>query len=115
MDLIIEKRYYEVLSFLEDYYNSIYNVSKVIRNGDRICYVVGNRNVKGVQIPLNYFTIETFERNGFKYLNTFVRNIPNKRIPNKTSPTNKKGKNVSTMVNEFIITMEKPVANTIGL
>src|SRR5690606_12611751 len=41
-----EKRYYEVLSFLDDYYKSICNVSKVIRIGGRICYVVGNRNVK---------------------------------------------------------------------
>ena len=76
---------------------------------------MGNRNVKGVQIPLDYFTIETFERNGFKHLDTFVRSIPNKRMPNKTSPTNKKGANVSTMVNEFIIVMEKqkPVANNV--
>lgn len=102
-----EKRYYEVLSFLDDYYNSICNVSKAIRIGGRICYVVGNRNVKSVQIPLDYFTIETFERNGFKHIDTFVRSIPNKRMPNKTSPTNKKGANVTTMVNEFIIVMEK--------
>jgi|SRR5690554_683461 len=110
-----EKRYYEVLSFLDDYYKSICNVSKVIRIGGRICYVVGNRNVKGVQIPLDYFTIETFERNGFKHLDTFVRSIPNKRMPNKISPTNKKGVNVTTMVNEFIIVMEKQkqVANNV--
>lgn len=102
-----EKRYKEVLYFLDDYYNSICNVAKSVRVGGRVCYVVGNRNVKGVQIPLDYFTVETFSRNGFKHLNTFVRSIPNKRMPNKTSPTNKKGKNVNTMVNEFIIIMEK--------
>lgn len=108
-----EKRYNEVLYFLDDYYNSICNISKLIRVGGRICYVVGNRNVKGIQIPLDYFTIETFERNGFKHLETFVRNIPNKRMPSKTSPSNKKGVNVSTMVNEYIIIMEKemPVPN----
>ena len=104
---IDEKRYFEVLSFLDDYYNSICNVSKSVRNGGRVCYVVGNRNVKGVQIPLDYFTIETFERNGFKHLDTFVRSIPNKRMPSKNSPSNVKGVLVSTMVNEFIIVMEK--------
>ena len=104
---IDEKRYYEVLSFLDDYYKSITNVSKAIRKEGRICYVVGNRNVKGVQIPLDYFTIEAFETNGFKHIDTFVRSIPNKRMPNKTSPSNKKGANVTTMVNEFIIIMEK--------
>lgn len=101
------KRYKEVLNFLNDYFNSINNISKKIRTGGRVCYVVGNRTVKGIQIPLDYFTIETFERNGFKHIDTFVRNIPNKRMPSKTSPTNIKGANVSTMVNEFIIIMEK--------
>lgn len=101
------KRYYEVLSFLDDYYNSIKNVSKSIRRGGRVCYVVGNRNVKGVQIPLDYFTVEAFGKNGFIHLNTFVRSIPNKRMPSKTSPTNKTGKNVSTMVSEYIIVLEK--------
>ncbi len=101
------KRYKEVLNFLDDYYKSICNISETIRKGGRVCYVVGNRTVKGIQIPLDYFTIETFERNGFKHLDTFVRNIPNKRMPSKTSPTNIKGANVSTMINEFIIILEK--------
>ena len=102
-----EKRHKEVLYFLDDYYNSICNVSKLVRVGGRICYVVGNRNVKGVQIPLDYFTIETFEKNGFKHIDTLVRNIPNKRMPSKTSPSNKKGAKVSTMIHEYIIIMEK--------
>ena len=102
-----EKRHKEVLYFLDDYYNSICNVSKLVRVGGRICYVVGNRNVKVVQIPLDYFTIETFEKNGFKHIDTLVRNIPNKRMPSKTSPSNKKGAKVSTMIHEYIIIMEK--------
>lgn len=101
------KRYKEVLFFLDDYYRSITNVAKTVRLGGRVCYVVGNRNVKGVQIPLDYFTIETFESNGFTHIDTFVRCIPNKRMPSKTSPSNVKGANVSTMSNEFIIIMEK--------
>ncbi len=102
-----KKRYYEVLTFLEDYYKSIVNVGKKIRNGGRVCYVVGNRNVKSIQIPLDYFTIEMLCQNGFRHIDTFVREIPNKRMPNKTSPTNKRGLNVSTMMNEFIIILEK--------
>ncbi len=95
------------VKLIANYFNSICNISKTVRIGGRICYVVGNRNVKGIQIPLDYFTIEIFERNGFKHLNTFVRSIPNKRMPSKTSPSNKAGVNVSTMSNEFIIIMEK--------
>lgn len=101
------KRYLEVISFLNDYSSSIRNVASVVRKGGRICYVVGNRTVKGVQIPLDYFTAEIFEQNGFSHELTIVRNIPNKRMPSKTSPTNKPGAKISTMSNEFIVLMTK--------
>lgn len=102
-----KKRYLEVVSFLNDYNASIINVSKKVRQGGRICYVVGNRTVKGIQIPLDYFTAEMFEQNGFKHEVTIVRSMPNKRMPSKTSPTNEKGKKVSTMNNEYIVVMTK--------
>lgn len=102
-----EKRYKEVIAFLEDYKKSIENVSSVVRDGGVVCYVVGNRTVKGIQIPLDYFTVEMFEKNGFNHLETLVRTIPNKRMPSKTSPTNKKGKNVGTMTNEYIVVLNK--------
>jgi len=101
------KRYLEVISFLNDYSDSINNVSKSIRIGGRLCYVVGNRTVKGVQIPLDYFTAEMFEANGFEHDITIVRRIPNKRMPTKTSPTNEPGKKVGTMSNEYIVIMTK--------
>lgn len=104
---IDEKRYLEVLYFLDDYKKSIVNISKKVRKGGRVCYVVGNRNVKGVQISLDYYTAEMFENNGFKHDTTIVRNIPNKRMPSKTSPTNKSGVKVGTMSNEFIVVMTK--------
>lgn len=102
-----EKRYFEVVSFLDDYWASIKNVSEKVREGGVICYVVGNRTVKGIQIPLDYFTAEMFEKCGFKHNITIVREIPNKRMPAKTSPTNESGKKVSTMSNEYIVIMKK--------
>lgn len=101
------KRYLEVVAFLNDYYNSIKNIAPTIRSGGCICYVVGNRNVKGVQIPLDYFTAEMFEKQGFNHEKTIVRRIPNKRMPSKTSPTNKHGAKVDTMSNEYIVIMTK--------
>ncbi len=101
------KRYYEVTTFLDEYSRSIENVAGVIRKGGRVCYVVGNRTVKDVQIPLDYFTAEIFEKHGFKHEITYVRSIPNKRMPSKTSPSNKKGANVSTMTEEYIVIMTK--------
>lgn len=101
------KRYYEVVAFLNDYWFSIQNVAQTIRKGGIVCYVVGNRNVKGVQIPLDYFTAETFERFGLHHITTLVREIPNKRMPSKTSPTNVSGVKVNTMNNEYIVILEK--------
>ena len=102
-----EKRYFEVVSFLNDYWASIRNVAKVIRKGGRVCYVVGNRRVKNVQINLDYFTAEMFEKCGFRHEITIVREIPNKRMPSKNSPTNKTGVKVETMSNEYIVIMTK--------
>lgn len=101
------KRYGEVVSFLNDYYNSIKNIAPTVREGGRVCYVVGNRTVKGVQIPLDFYTAEMFEKFGFKHNITIVRRIPNKRMPSKTSPTNKTGIKVDTMSNEYIVIMTK--------
>lgn len=102
-----DKRYCEVIAFLNDYWQSMQNVAKTVRIGGTVCYVVGNRTVKGIQIPLDYFTAEMFEKCGFKHETTIVRCIPNKRMPSKTSPTNKPGKKVSTMTNEFIVILKK--------
>lgn len=102
-----EKRYFEVVSFLNDYWASIQNVAKVIRKGGRVCYVVGNRRVKAIQINLDYFTAEMFEKCGFKHEITIVREIPNKRMPSKNSPTNKTGAKVETMCNEYIVILTK--------
>ncbi len=101
------KRYYEVVSFLNDYWFSIQNVANTVRKGGIVCYVVGNRHVKGVQIPLDYFTAETFERCGLHHIITLVREIPNKRMPLKTSPTNITGDKIDTITNEYIVILEK--------
>lgn len=101
------KRYAEVVSFLNDYHNSITHIAPKIRKGGRICFVVGNRTVKGTQIPLDYFTAESFEKEGFTHETTIVREIPNKRMPSKTSPSNIAGAKVATMSNEYIVIMTK--------
>lgn len=101
------KRYYEVVSFLNDYWNSIRNVASRVRIGGMICYVVGNRTVKGIQIALDYFTAEMFEKCGCSHISTIVRCIPNKRMPAKTSPSNKPGEKVSTMTHEYIVLLKK--------
>ncbi len=104
---IDDKRYAEVVSFLSDYSSSISNVAAAVRLGGVVCYVVGNRTVKGVQIPLDYFTAEMFSKLGYRHIDTIVREIPNKRMPLQTSPTNMAGAKMGTMVNEYIVIMKK--------
>ncbi len=114
LDTIIEKinnidnkRAQEVFSFYFDYYKSIKNVSKTIKKGGYVCYVVGNRKVKSITLPTDKITRIFFEQNGFKHIDTFVRNIPSKRMPKRNSPTNEVGKTETTMNNEFIVVMKK--------
>ena len=102
-----ENRAKEVYSFYSDYSKSIANISKVIRTDGYACYVVGNRTVKGIALPTDEITKCLFQEYGFKYQNTFIRNIPNKRMPSKNSPTNKVGKKSATMSKEYIVVMQK--------
>ncbi|MCK5878034.1 MAG: hypothetical protein KAG43_10390, partial [Candidatus Marithrix sp.] len=106
-----DKRVKEVFSFYQDYYNSITNVATTLKSGSYACYVVGNRRVKGITLPTDKITQAFFIANGFKHENTFIRNIPNKRMPSKNSPTNEVGKTATTMNNEYIVIMRKSTAH----
>ncbi|WP_423910467.1 DNA methyltransferase [Candidatus Spongiihabitans sp.] len=101
------KRSKEVESFFIDYKNSIDNVAKTIKRKGIVCYVVGNRTVKDINIPMDLITQDFFENNGFGHLETIIRNIPNKRMPSENSPSNIPGKKSTTMKNEFIVVFEK--------
>jgi tRNA G10 N-methylase Trm11 len=102
-----EKRAKEVSSFYYDYQKSIQNVAKTIKKGGYACYVVGNRKVKGEVLPTDEITKDFFENQGFSHVETIIRNIPNKRMPSKNSPTNVTGKKDETMNKEYIVIMRK--------
>lgn len=102
-----EKRAKEVSSFYCDYQKSIENVAKTIKKGGYACYVVGNRKVKGEVLPTDEITKDFFKNQGFLHIETIIRNIPNKRMPSKNSPTNVTGKKDETMNNEYIVIMRK--------
>lgn len=97
----------EVSSFYSDYQQSIKNVSASIHAQGYACYVVGNRKVKGVTLPTDEITKQFFENEGFTHQETIIRNIPNKRMPSKNSPSNVVGDLDSTMTNEYIVIMQK--------
>lgn len=97
----------EVSAFFSDYKSSIKNVSGIVKKGGYVCYVTGDRTVKGYQIPLAETTIEFFKRYGILKTDLFSRNIPNKRMPSLNSPSNIPGKTGKTMTQEKIIICQK--------
>ncbi|MDD2839824.1 MAG: DNA methyltransferase [Rickettsiales bacterium] len=104
---IDNKRANDVLYFFNGYYNVLKNIVDNLNIGGTICFIVGNRKVKGIEIKLDQITAEFFEYFGLKFENIFVRNILNKVMPSRNSPTNKKGAIASTMTKEYIIIFRK--------
>ena len=101
------KRAEEVYNFYFDYYKSIRNISTVVKNGGYVCYVVGNRKVKDVIIPMDEITQSFFKKFGFSYTETIIRDIINKRMPSVNSPDNVKGKVNNTMNKEYVVILKK--------
>ena len=102
-----EKRALEVASFYADYKSSIKNIARAVHRKGFACFVVGNRKVKGVSLPTDEITVDFFAENNFRHLKTIVRNIPNKRMPSKNSPTNTIGAKDNTMTQEFVVILQK--------
>jgi len=105
IEKIDKKRALEVYSFFYDYYLSIMQIVKTLNDDANVCFIVGNRTVKGVQIEMDFITAEFFESFGLTLENIFVREISNKRMPLKNSPSNMVGKTSNTMLNEYIVIM----------
>lgn len=101
------ERSWEVIAFYHDYENSIKAVAETIKKDGYVIYVVGNRRVRNVELPLDVITYKMFEKLGFEHIETHVRDILNKRMPSKASPANEKGEQISTMMHEYIVVMRK--------
>jgi site-specific DNA-methyltransferase (cytosine-N4-specific) len=102
------KRVREVLSFYEDFNHCVKEIDRVMKVGGYICFVVGNRTVKKVKIPTDKIIVDLFKaQNKYNHIQTIIRNIPNKRMPSKNSPTNVTGMLESTMNEEYIVILQK--------
>ena len=102
-----EKRACEVSAFYVDLERSINSIAQVLSPRAIVCYVVGNRRVKEVILPTDAFIVTTFRQHGFVHKETIIRNIPNKRMPKKNSPSNIAGKTSTTMHEENIIVCQR--------
>ena len=102
-----EKRAREVSAFYVDLEHSINSIAQVLSPRATVCYVVGNRQVKNVMLPTDEFVVDAFRQCGFVHKATIVRNIPNKRMPKKNSPSNIAGKTSTTMHEENIVVCQR--------
>lgn len=106
-----EKRAREVSAFYIDLQRSINLVAQALSPEATICYVVGNRRVKAVTLPTDEFVVAAFAQHGFKHKTTIIRNIPNKRMPKKNSPSNVAGQTSTTMHQEYIVVCQRKSSN----
>ncbi|CUS97257.1 DNA methyltransferase [Candidatus Chrysopegis kryptomonas] len=101
------KRAEEVFSFYFDLFSAVRNISGKVRFGGIVCFVVGNRRVKGVELPTDKIATDFFKFFGFKHIKTVVREISNKRMPSQNSPKNIRGQKDFTMKYEYIVILRK--------
>jgi hypothetical protein len=97
----------DVYSFYIDLDKSISAISKKMKQGGYQFWVVGNRTVKLENLQTDKILIELSRRYGLTHVYSVGRNIPNKVMPSKNSPTNEPGKKVTTMTNEHIVIFRK--------
>jgi len=97
----------DVYSFYEDLDKAMESITKKMRHNSYQFWVVGNRTVKEVKLLTNEIISELGEKYGLVEVYDIPRNIPNKVMPSRNSPTNETGKTVSTMTNEHIVVLRK--------
>lgn len=106
-----EKRAKEVFSFYYDLYKSIQEIGRVVKSDGTVCFVVGNRRVKGIDLPTDKISTDFFESIGFHHEITYIREISNKRMPLENSPSNVQGMKDRTMKYEYIVICRRKGGN----
>ncbi len=102
-----ENRALDVYTFFRDFQIASDNIVDALSDDSIIVLVVGNRTVCKVNIPTDIIMSEIFQSLGYRHLETVVREIPSKRLPKKSSPSNVRGDKVETMNREFIVILKR--------
>jgi hypothetical protein len=97
----------EVEAFYQDLYLCLKSITNVIKPEGFAAFVIANRKVKGIVLPSDKIIVEAMETFGFQHLTTFHREIPNKRMPSRNSPSNIPGQTDATMLKEHIVLLRK--------
>lgn len=102
-----KKRTEEVESYYLDLHECVKNIASVIKQNGYAVFVIANRKVKGVVLPSDQLIVDMMMPLGFSHLGTLQREIPNKRMPSRNSPSNIPGETDVTMLKEHIVLLMK--------
>lgn len=97
----------DVYSFYKDLDVSIKSIAAKTKSGGYQFWVVGNRTVKNELLQTDVIITELASQYGLIPIYTIDRNIPNKVMPSRNSPTNKAGKTNVTITMEHIVVLRK--------
>lgn len=92
----------QVEQFYQDLFLVLKECQRVMKPKSYQFWVTANRTVKGINLPTDQIITELYANLGVKKIKCYTRNIYNKRMPTKNSPTNQQGKTASTMKQEVI-------------
>ena len=95
------------MSFYVDLDKCLRSITKHMKINSYQFWIVGNRTVRKVNIPTDKIISELGAQYNLKTVTTIPRNISSKRMPKENSPTNVKGKKVTTMNTENIIVLRR--------
>lgn len=104
-----ERRAKEVFSFYKDLFDVIQIIAAKVKKNGYVCFVVGNRRVKGEELPTDKISADFFKSLGFLHEKTIIRAISNKRMPIENAPSNIKGEKDFTMRYEYIVILKKQI------
>jgi len=99
------KRAKEVEAFYADLYDCLRNIVPVVKQDGFAVFVIANRKVKGVKLPTDKIIVEMLPE--FELITALPRQIPNKRMPLRNSPSNIPGETDTTMLEEHIVILRK--------
>lgn len=92
----------QVEQFYQDLFLVLKECQRVMKPKSYQFWVTANRTVRGISLPTDQIITELYATLGVKKVKCYTRNIYNKRMPAKNSPTNQQGKTASTMKRETI-------------
>ena len=107
VEAIDPKRAQAVLLFFDGFFRSLSNVVATLAQRCKVCLVVGNRRVRGVEIPMDQITCSFLESLGLTFVENAVRRISSKVMPIRNSPSNRTGSTDKTMSHEYITVFER--------